>query len=128
MVKELLFDILDLPKDKSKYDFLLRKFAYLKKRRTFALTKVMKGGSAMNALQLNAELYRNLGIIAEDETMLTKVAKYVRKLAKQITDDPTAMSKEEFFARVDEASARAARGEGRLFTNQAEMNAWLNSL
>lgn len=82
----------------------------------------------MNALQLNAELYRNLGIIAEDETMLTKVAKYVRKLAKQITDDPTAMSKEEFFARVDEASARAARGEGRLFTNQAEMNAWLNSL
>ena len=38
------------------------------------------------------------------------------------------MSKEEFFARVDNARAQAARGEGRLFTNQAEMNAWLNSL
>ena len=82
----------------------------------------------MTALQLNAELYRNLGIIAEDETMLDKVVKYVRKLAKQMTNDPTCMSKEEFFARVDEASAKAARGEGRLFTNQAEMNAWLNSL
>ena len=82
----------------------------------------------MTALQLNAELYRNLGIIAEDEGMYNKVVKYVRKLAKQMTDDPTCMSKEEFFARVDEARAKAARGEGRLFTDQAEMNAWLNSL
>ena len=49
----------------------------------------------MTALQLNAELFRNLGIIAEDETMLDKVAKYVRKLAKQMTDDPTSMTKEE---------------------------------
>ena len=82
----------------------------------------------MTALQLNAELYKNLGIIAEDETMMQKVVKYVRKLAKQMTDDPTCMTKEEFFARVDEASARAARGEGRMFTNPADMNAWLNSL
>ncbi|MBR1515181.1 MAG: hypothetical protein IJ621_00320 [Paludibacteraceae bacterium] len=57
----------------------------------------------MNALQLNAELYRNLAIIAEDETMLDKVVKYVRKLAKQMTDDPTCMTKEEFFRRIDEA-------------------------
>ena len=27
----------------------------------------------MTAVQLNAELFRNLGIIAEDETMLEKV-------------------------------------------------------
>ncbi len=57
----------------------------------------------MTALQLNADIYRNLGIIAEDESMMEKVAKYVRKLAKQMTDDPTRMTKEEFFARVDEA-------------------------
>ena len=43
----------------------------------------------MTALQLNADIYRNLGIIAEDESMLKKVAKYVRKLAKQATEDPT---------------------------------------
>ena len=42
----------------------------------------------MTALQLNAEPYRNLGIIAEDKTMLDKVVKYVRKLAKQMTDLP----------------------------------------
>ena len=61
------------------------------------------GGIYMTALQLNADIYRNLGIIAEDESMMEKVAKYVRKLAKQVTDDPTRMTKEEFFARVDEA-------------------------
>ena len=57
----------------------------------------------MTTLQLNAELYRNLALIAEDETMYDKVVKYVRRLAKQMTEDPTCMSKEEFFARVDEA-------------------------
>lgn len=46
----------------------------------------------MNALQLNAELYRNLAIIAEDETMLDKVVKYVRKLANKMTDDPACMT------------------------------------
>ena len=57
----------------------------------------------MTALQLNADIYRNLGIIAEDETMMEKVAKYVRKLAKQFTEDPTCMTKEEYFRRLDEA-------------------------
>ena len=57
----------------------------------------------MTALQLNADIYRNLGIIAEDETMLDKAAKYLRRLVKQMTNDPTCMTKEEFFARIDEA-------------------------
>ena len=57
----------------------------------------------MTTLQLNAELYRNLALIAENETMYDKLVKYVRRLAKQMTEDPTCMSKEEFFNRVDEA-------------------------
>ena len=57
----------------------------------------------MTALQLNAELYRNLGIIAENETMFEKVVKYVRNLAKKIQEDPTCMTKEEYFRRLDEA-------------------------
>ena len=83
----------------------------------------------MTALQLNAEIYRNLGIIAEDESMLERVAKYLRRLAKQVTEeDPTCMTKEEFFARIDEAEREIAEGKGITFTNQAEMNAWLNAL
>ena len=57
----------------------------------------------MTVRQANAELYRNLSVIAEDETMYEKVVKYVRRLAKQMKEDPTRMSKEEFFARIDEA-------------------------
>ena len=32
----------------------------------------------MNALQLNAQIYRSLGVISEDEGMLKKAAKSVR--------------------------------------------------
>lgn len=65
----------------------------------------------MAAIQMDAELLRNLSIIAEDETMLDKVAKYIRKVAKQMTDDPTRMTKEAFFARIDEAERQIESGE-----------------
>jgi len=52
---------------------------------------------------LNAEILRNLGTLAESETMLNRVAKYLRKLVKESEADSTLMTKEEFFARVDEA-------------------------
>ena len=57
----------------------------------------------MTITQLDADIFRNLGIIAEDENMLGKVAKYLRRVVKQMTDDPTCMTKEEFFARIEEA-------------------------
>ena len=66
----------------------------------------------MNAVTLDADILRNLGIIAEDETMLDKVAKYLRRVVKQMTYDPTLMSKEEFFARVDEAREDIRLGKG----------------
>ena len=69
----------------------------------------------MTALQINADIYRSLGIISEDENVLRKAAKYLVRLAKQMTDDPTCMTKEEYFRRLDEAekgpSARMLPGE-----------------
>ncbi len=50
----------------------------------------------MTAVQLNAmnaQIWRDMGIIAEDESMMRRVAKYIRKVAKEMTEDPTAMSK-----------------------------------
>ena len=74
----------------------------------------------MTTLQLNAELYRNLALIAENETMYDKVVKYVRRLAKQMTEDPTCMSKEEFFARIDEAREEIRQGKGkRMLPNES---------
>ncbi len=57
----------------------------------------------MNALQLNAEIYRSLGILSEDENMLKRAAKYLKRLASELTHDPTLMTKEEYFRRLDEA-------------------------
>ena len=64
----------------------------------------------MTTIELNAELYRAMGEIADDETLLAKVLKYVKKLAAKKTD-PTLMTKEEFFAKLDEAERQIERGE-----------------
>ena len=77
---------------------------------------------------LNAEILRNLSTLAESETMLNRVAKYLRKLVKEREADPTLMTKEEFFARVDAAREEIRQGKGKRFSNPEEMNAWLNSL
>lgn len=58
----------------------------------------------MTTSQITAELFRSLGDIADDDTLMAKVLKYVKKLASQRKqEDPTLMSKEEFYARVDKA-------------------------
>lgn len=65
----------------------------------------------MTAIQLNAEIYRALGTIAEDETLLARAAKYLKKLATK-KEDHTLMTKEEFFAKLDEAEREIADGKG----------------
>ena len=82
----------------------------------------------MTAIKMNAELLRNMSIIAEDENLLKRAAKYLRKLVAEKQADPTLMTKEEFFARVDKAEKEIAEGKGITFTNKDDMNAWLNSL
>ena len=82
----------------------------------------------MTAIQLNAEMLRNMSIIAEDEKLLKRAAKYLRKLVAEKEADPTEMTREEFFARVDKAERQIAEGKGITFTNHDDMNKWLNSL
>ncbi len=82
----------------------------------------------MTAIQLNAEMLRNMSIIAEDENLLKWAAKYLRKLVAEKPADPTEMTREEFFARVDKAERQIAEGKGITFTNHDDMNKWLNSL
>lgn len=57
----------------------------------------------MTAIQLNAEMLRNMSIIAEDENLLKRAAKYLRKLVAEKQTEPTEFTREEFFARIDEA-------------------------
>jgi len=64
----------------------------------------------MDATQLTAELFQSLGTIVEDETLLKRAVKYLKRLASKKEDD-TLMTKEEFFARVDKAREQVKRGE-----------------
>lgn len=79
-----------------------------------------------STLSLNAAFLRDLSVIAEDE-MLAKAVKYIRKLAAK-KEDPTLMTKEEFFARVDKSRAQYERREYTRFSNESDMVNWLNSL
>ena len=83
--------------------------------------------TAIQMATLNAEILRNLGTIAEDETLLNRVAKYLRKIVRE-KEDPALMSKEKFFAQLDEAEREIAEGKDITFDNIDDMNAWLNSL
>lgn len=55
-----------------------------------------------STLALNADFLRDLSVVAEDENLLTKAVKYIRKLAAK-KEYPTLMTKEEFFKRIDKA-------------------------
>ena len=78
------------------------------------------------SLTLNADFLRDLSIVAEDENLLSKAVKYIRKLAAK-KEDPTLMTKEEFFARVDKSKAQYERGEYTRINSYEELNAFLNS-
>jgi hypothetical protein len=80
----------------------------------------------MTAIQLNAEILRNLGALAEDEGMLKRVAKYLRKLVSEKEADPTLLSKEDFFASVDEAREQIKRGEGVEMLPDESLDEFLN--
>lgn len=67
----------------------------------------------MTAVQLNAQnvqLWQNIGAIADSESLMKRLSRYVARLVKE-KEDPTLMSKEEYFAMLDRAEQQAARGE-----------------
>ena len=81
----------------------------------------------MTAVELNAQIWRDMAEIADSEQLMKQLAKYLKKLVVK-KSDPTLMTKDEFFARVDEAREEIRQGKGKRFSDPEEMNAWLNSL
>ena len=69
-----------------------------------------------------------MSIIAEDENLLKRAVKYLHKLVEEKKADPTEMTREEFFRRIDEGREQIRRGECVRFSDRDEMNKWLNSL
>lgn len=67
----------------------------------------------MTAAQYNTmskELWQDIGAIADNENLMRRLARYAKKLVKE-QNDPTLMTKEEYFAKIERAEQQAARGE-----------------
>lgn len=64
----------------------------------------------MTAMQMNAELFRQLSLIADDEPLMAKVLNYIKKLTAK-KEDSTLMTKEEFFAKIEKAEEEYRQGK-----------------
>ena len=65
----------------------------------------------MTTSELNAEVLRNLSIVAEDENLLRRVAKYLRRVVAEKQNDPTLITKEEFFAKLEKGEEEYLQGK-----------------
>jgi hypothetical protein len=81
----------------------------------------------MTTLQLNAEIYEALSIIAQDESLLRKAARSLKRLASMKKDE-TLMSEKEFFATVDQSLQDANQGRIKKVNSEVELENFLNSL
>ena len=64
----------------------------------------------MTAIQLRAELSREMDLCGDDENILAQILDFVKSLTKK-KSDPTAMSKDEFLAKLEHSRQQAQRGE-----------------
>lgn len=65
----------------------------------------------MTAVELNAQIWRDMAEIADSEPLMKQLAKYLKKLVAKKTD-PTLMTKEKFYAKLDKAEREIAEGKG----------------
>ncbi len=96
--------------------------------RIFANGNKTGKGIIMTTVQmsaLNADILRNLGTIAQDEGKLKRAAKYLRRLAMEMAKDPTEMTEEEFFAKIERAEQQIANGEGMEMLPGEDLTAFL---
>lgn len=81
----------------------------------------------MTAIQLNnmnIELWQSIGAIADNEPLMRRLTRYAKKLVKEREADPTLMSEEAFFARIE-----AARKEpGKRFDNVKQLDQYIQRL
>ena len=64
----------------------------------------------MATTRLNAEFYRNMSIIAEDEALTKKLMNYLRKLVASKQEDATLMTKKELMTKIEKAESDFEEG------------------
>lgn len=81
----------------------------------------------MTAVQLNAmntELWQSIGAIADSEPLMKRLTRYAKKLVKEREANPTLMTEEEFFAKLE----RAEKQPGKSFASVEELDKYIRSL
>ena len=81
----------------------------------------------MTTVQLNAmnvELWQSIGVIADSEPLMKRLTRYAKKLVKE-KEDPTLMTKEEFFAKIEESERQIERGEYHTMLPGEDLTAFL---
>ena len=73
---------------------------------------------------MNAEMLRNMSIIAEDENLLKRATKYLRKLVAEKESESTRLSKEDFVERIEEARKQT----GQTFETVEELDKYIRGL
>lgn len=79
--------------------------------------------TAVEIKAMNVELWQSIATIADNESLMNRLARYAKKLAKE-KEDPTLMSKEEFFAML----AESKKGTSKRFDNVEELDSYIRSL
>lgn len=67
----------------------------------------------MTAVQINSmntRLWQDIGAIADNEALMKKLSKYVARLVKA-KNDPTAMTREEFYAKIEKGEEDYRQGK-----------------
>lgn len=82
----------------------------------------------MTTIQLQSDINSSLAAIGENDNLLARAARYLKRLARQAQSDEALLSEEEFFGRIDRALEQEARGEGIVFENSEALHQYLNSL
>ena len=72
---------------------------------------------------MNTELWQSIGAIADSESLLKRLTRYAKKLVKE-KNDPTLMTKEEFFQMLD----KAEEGPSKRFDSVEELDRYIRSL
>ena len=81
----------------------------------------------MATIDLNAEIYEALSIIAKDESLLKKAVRSLKRLATQKVDE-TLMTEDAFFAAVDKSLEEAREGRSKRLSSPNEVSTYLDSL
>ncbi len=67
----------------------------------------------MTAVQINSmntRLWQDIGAIADNEALMKKLSKYVARLVKA-KNDPTVMTREEFYAKIEKGEEDYRQGK-----------------